>query len=212
MLDFKLYAITDRHQCAPTPLADVVSALLDVGVMAIQLREKDLSGTELIELARPIAELCRNYEAKLFMNTSDKVLQRSTMSIAGAAGVHLPENAAAVTEVKALVDDDFYVGCSVHSLNAAQRREAEGADFVTYSPIYSTTSKPGYGPAVGINGLAKVVENVRLPVFGLGGITPDRVTECLAAGAFGVAIMSGVMSPKNAGQQARRYLDILGLR
>lgn len=206
MLDFKLYAITDRHQCAPTPLADVVSALLDVGVMAIQLREKDLSGTELLELTRPIAKLCRNYEAKLFVNTSMHIALE-----VGAAGVHLPENAAAVTEAKAQADNDFYVGCSVHSLDAAQRREAEGADFVTYSPIYSTTSKPGYGPAVGIDGLAKVVANVSLPVFALGGITPDRVRECLAAGAFGVAVMSGVMSPKNAGQQAKCYFDILGL-
>ncbi len=204
MVDFRLYAITDRHQCAPTPLADVVSELLDAGITAIQLREKDLSDTELVELARPIAELCRNYEAKLFINTSTHIAPKI-----GAAGVHLPENAASVTEVKSQAANDFYVGCSVHSLETAQRREAEGADFVTYSPIYPTTSKPGYGPAVGLTALAAVAEAVKLPVFALGGITPVRVAECLTAGAFGVAVMSGVMSPENAGQQARRYLDAL---
>ena len=209
MLDFRLYAITDRHRCAPTPLVDVVSELLDAGVTAIQLREKDLDDTELLQLAQPIAELCRNYEAKLFINTSDKVLQRSTRSIAGAAGVHLPADAESVRIVKAQAEDNLCVGCSVHSLNAAEKRETEGADFVTYSPIYPTASKPGYGPAVGIEGLAKVVENVRLPVFALGGITPARVTECLAAGAFGVAVMSGVMVSTNAKKQARHYLDTL---
>ncbi len=209
MIDFKLYAITDRHQCAPTPLVDVVSELLDAGVTAIQLREKDLDDTELLQLAQPIAELCRNYEAKLFINTSDKVLQRSTMSIEGAAGVHLPADAESARIVKAQAEDNLCVGCSVHSLNAAEKRETEGADFVTYSPIYPTASKPGYGPAVGIEGLAKVVENVRLPVFALGGVTPARVTECLAAGAFGVAVMSGVMVSTNAKKQARRYLDTL---
>ena len=209
MLDFKLYAITDRHRCAPTPLVDVVSELLDAGVTAIQLREKDLDDTELLQLAQPIAEVCRNYEAKLFINTSDKVLQRSTMSIAGAVGVHLPADAESVRIVKAQAEDNLCVGCSVHSLNAAKKRKTEGADFVTYSPIYPTASKPGYGPAVGIEGLAKVVENVRLPVFALGGITPARVTECLAAGAFGVAVMSGVMSPTSAGAQAKRYLNRL---
>ena len=209
MIDFRLYAITDRHRCAPTPLVDVVSELLDVGVTAIQLREKDLDDIELLQLVQPIAEVCRNYEAKLFINTSDKVRQRSTMSIAGTAGVHLPAAAESVRIVKAQAEDNLCVGCSVHSLNAAQKRETEGADFVTYSPIYPTASKPGYGPAVGIEGLAKVVENVRLPVFALGGITPARVTECLAAGAFGVAIMSGVMVSTNAKKQARRYLDTL---
>ena len=209
MIDFRLYAITDRHRCAPTPLVDVVSELLDAGVTAIQLREKDLNDTELIKLAQPIAELCQNYEAKLFINASDKVLQRSTMSIAGAAGVHLPANTEPVATVKAQMKDNLYVGCSVHSLDAAQKREMEGADFVTYSLIYPTASKPGYGPAVGVACLAEVAATLKIPVFALGGITPQRVSECLAAGAFGVAVMSGVMSPTSAGEQARRYLDAL---
>ena len=198
MINFRVYAITDRRRCAPTPLADVVSELLDAGVPAIQLREKDLDETELIGLAQPIAELCRNYAAKLFINTNTRIARQI-----GAAGVHLPAKA----KLKARTKRDLSVGCSVHTLDAAQRRETEGADFVTYSPIYPTASKPGYGPAVGIGGLAEVAETVKIPVFALGGITPDRVAECLAAGAFGVAVMSGVMSPKNAGAQAKRYLD-----
>ena len=204
MIDFRLYIITDRKSCAPTPLVDVVSELLDAGVTAIQLREKDLDDTELLQLAQPIAEACRNYEAKLFINTNTRIALK-----VGAAGVHLPANAAPVGKIKAQTTDDFHIGCSVHNLDAAQKRETEGADFVTYSPIYPTASKPGYGPAVGIDGLAKVVENVKLPVFALGGITPTRVTECLAVGAFGVAVMSAVMVPTNAKEQARRYLDTL---
>ncbi|MDE0399291.1 MAG: thiamine phosphate synthase [Candidatus Poribacteria bacterium] len=198
-----MYAITDRHRCAPTPLADVVSELLDAGVTAIQLREKDLGDTELIQLAQPIAELCRNYKAKLFVNTSTRIARE-----VGAAGVHLPANAESVKTIKIQTDENLYVGCSVHSLDAAQKRRTEGADFVTYSPIYRTASKPGYGPAVGVKCLVGVTEVVKIPVFALGGITPDRVDECLAAGAFGVAVMSGVMSPANAGEQARRYLDL----
>lgn len=202
MIDFKLYTITDRHRCAPTSLVDVVSELLDAGVPAFQLREKDLSETELIKLAQPIAELCHNYEAKLFINTHTSVARD-----VGAVGVHLPARAEFVGSVKETeTGDNFYIGCSVHSLDAAKRREIEGADFLTYSPIYPTASKPGYGPAVGTTSLTEVVEGVKLPVFALGGITPDRVQECLAAGAFGVAVMSGVMSSKGAGGQAKRYL------
>ena len=203
MIDFKLYAITDRHQCAPTPLVDIISELLDVGVKGIQLREKDLSDTALIKLAQPIAALCQNYDAKLFINTHINVARD-----VGAAGIHLPAKAEPVGSVKETeTGDNFYIGCSVHSLDAAKRREAEGADFLTYSPIYPTASKPGYGPAVGTASLAEVVEGVKLPVFALGGITPDRVQACFAAGAFGVAVMSGVMQSKGAGAQGKRYLD-----
>ena len=63
---------------------------------------------------------------------------------------------------------------------------------------------------MGVERLAEMAESVKLPVFALGGITPDRVDECLAAGAVGVAVMSGVMSLANAGELARRYLDVLG--
>lgn len=205
MINFKLYAITDRHRCAPTPLVDVISELLDAGITAFQLREKDLSETELMKLAQPIAELCHNYEAKLFINTHTGVA-----SDIGAAGIHLPANIESVGSVKETArGDTFYIGCSVHSFDAAKRREVEGADFLTYSPIYPTESKPGYGPAVGTASLAEVVEGVKLPVFALGGITPDRVHECLAAGVFGVAVMSGVMLPKGAGGQTKYYLDAL---
>lgn len=200
-MDFRLYVITDRHRCAPTPLTEVISELLESGVTALQLREKDLNSDELIHLAQPIAELCRNYKAKLFINT-DMCVARNV----GAAGVHLPANAASVGSVKAQIGNDFFIGCSVHSFAAAEKREAEGADFLTYSPIYPTISKPGYGPAVGVENLAKLTGGVKLPVFALGGITPARIAECLAAGAFGVAVMSGVMAPKNAGKQAQRFL------
>ncbi len=184
---------------------DVVSELLDVGVKGIQLREKDLSDTALIKLAQPMAALCQNYDAKLFINTHINVARD-----VGAEGVHLPAKAESVGSLKETeTGDNFYIGCSVHSLDAAKRREVEGADFLTYSPIYPTASKPGYGPAVGTASLAEVVEGVKLPVFALGGITPDRVQECFAAGAFGVAVMSGVMSPKGAGGQAKGYLDFL---
>ena len=197
-----MYAITDRHRCAPTPLTAVISELLDAGITAIQLREKDLSSEELNHFAQPIAELCQNYKAKLFINTYTCVAHN-----VGAAGVHLPASAESVDSVRAQTDGNFYIGCSVHSFAEAEKREAEGADFLTYSPIYPTASKPGYGPVVGIENLAKLVERVKLPVFALGGVTPTRVTECLAAGAFGVAVMSGVMSPKNAEKQAKSYLE-----
>ena len=199
MIHFKLYVITDRHRCAPVPLVDVVSELLDAGVNAIQLREKDLSDTKLLRLAQPIAALCQNYGAKLFINTNARI----ALEI-GAAGVHLPTDA-----VETQTSSNLYIGSSVHTLNAAQKRAAEAVDFVTYSPIYPTVSKPGYGPAVGIAGLAEVATGIKLPVFALGGITPARVPECLAAGAFGVAVMSGVMSMKGAGKRAKRYLAAL---
>ena len=203
-LRFKLYIITDRELCAPRNLYDTIHDLLDVGVSAIQLREKDLTDAEYIRLADPLCKLCHTYSAQLFINSRIEI----AMSI-GADGLHLPGDSASIEKVIEHTNGCFIIGSSVHTLTEAKQRETEGADFITYSPIYPTLSKPDYGPAVGVEGLRDVAEGVNIPVFALGGITPERVSECLDAGAYGVAVMSGVMSPENGVQQARVYLQRL---
>ena len=73
MIDFNLYVITDRTLCVPKPLHTVVSEILDVGIKAIQLREKDLDDVALFQLAKPISKLCDTYNAHLLINTNVKV-------------------------------------------------------------------------------------------------------------------------------------------
>ena len=209
-LHFKLYVITDRELCAPRTLYDTIHDLLDTGVSAIQLREKDLSDAEYIKLAEPLRTLCHAYSAQLFINSRIAIAME-----VGADGLHLPGDSSSVEKVIEETNHRFIIGCSVHALTEATQREMEGADFITYSPIYPTLSKPGYGPVVGpdkigiaddLEGLQKVTEKVNIPVFALGGITPKRVSECLNAGAYGVAVMSGVMSPERGARQAKMYL------
>lgn len=204
MIDFNLYVITNRYLCAPTSLLAVVSEILDVGVKAIQLREKNLNDVALFKLAKPISDLCRANNAHLFINTNVKV----AMDI-GAAGIHLPDTDVSVDKVKAESDSNVLIGCSIHGVDAAKKREIQGADFITYSPIYPTVTKPQYGSAVGIGNLEKLVKQVNLPVFALGGITPARIGECLGVGASGIAVMSGVMAPIDAAQRAKEYLSAL---
>ena len=200
-LSFRLYAITNRGLCAPRTLYDTIHDLLDVGVSAIQLREKDLSDAEYIKLAEPLCQLCHTYSAQLFINSRIEI----AMEI-GADGLHLPGDSASVEKVMEETNHRFIIGSSVHTLAEAKQRETEGADFITYSPIYPTLSKPDYSPAVGVEGLRSITEGINIPVFALGGITPERVSECLDAGAYGVAVMSGVMSPEKGAQQAKAYL------
>ena len=200
-LRFKLYAITDRQLCAPRTLYDIIHNLLDVGVSAIQLREKDLSDTEFIKLAEPLCQLCHTYSAQFFINSRIKI----AMNV-GADGLHLTADSISVRKVIEETSRRFIIGSSIHTLAEAKQREIEGADFITYSPIYPTLSKPGYGPVIGLDGLRTVTTKINIPVFALGGVTPERVLGCLDAGAYGVAVMSGVMSPEDGAQQAKVYL------
>lgn len=204
MIDFKLYVITDRERCAPKPLHTVVLEILDAGVKAIQLREKDLDIKSFFRLALPISALCNTYNAQLFINTNVQV----AIDV-DAAGVHLPDNETSINQVKAQANKDILIGCSTHNIETARKREREGADFVVYSPIYPTLSKPDYAQMVGIENLKRLADSVHIPVFALGGITPERVNECLAAGASGISVMSGIMRPKCAAQRSKAYLSEL---
>lgn len=204
MIDFNLYVITNRHLCHPTPLLTVISDILQVGVKAIQLREKDLDSKDLYKLALPISELCRSNNVNLFINTNIQV----AVDI-GAIGVHLPDIDASIDELMNPFNAELQIGCSIHDIDSAKRRETEGADFLTYSPIYSVINKPEYGCGVGTDSLSDLVGKVRLPVFALGGITQSKVKGCMDAGAAGVAVMSGIMSHTFSADRALEYLDVL---
>ena len=85
------------------------------------------------------------------------------------------------------------VGRSCHDAGEVDRAAAEGCDYVFVSPVYPTDSKPGYGPALGPLGLAALCDRAPMPVYALGGVLPERVGECLRAGAHGVAVMGPVL-------------------
>jgi thiamine-phosphate diphosphorylase len=102
-----------------------------------------------------------------------------------AAGVHLPERDIATSDARKLIGGRL-VGRSVHSVDAAAAAESEGADYVIYGPVWPSASHPGVAP-VGIDALARVSRAVRIPVLAIGGVTPERIAECHAAGAAGFA-------------------------
>ncbi|MEW6750565.1 MAG: thiamine phosphate synthase [Candidatus Latescibacterota bacterium] len=199
-VDFRLYAITDRQRCAPYPLAEVVARLAEAGVGAVQVREKDLSVDQVVALAAAVVAACRPHGCRVLVNASVEAAVRLA-----ADGVQLPASAPAVARVRAPAPWPLLVGCSVHSLEEALRRGEEGADFLTASPVYPTPSKPGYGPTLGLEGLRRICRAVSIPVFALAGVTPQRVAECLDQGAWGVAVMSGLMEPQAAPARVRAY-------
>ncbi len=114
----------------------------------------------------------------------------------GAGGVHLPQRAAdpePVARARAAMGDAALIGISCHSLEEAHAAQALGADYITLSPVFLTESKPGYGPALGTDGLSSMIAALRLPVLALGGIAPDTAAEVRGSGAAGLAVMGLVM-------------------
>ena len=203
-VDFSLCLITDRHQTGGRPLLDVVRAALRGGVRAVQLREKDLPAGALLALARDLTDLARPYEARVLIN------DRADICLAaGSAGVHLPATGLPVSAARGLLGPDRLIGVSAHSAEEAARVEQEGADFVVLGPIFETPSKRAFGPPIGLRELERARTHCRVPLFGIGGITTDRVHDVLKAGARGVAVIGSVMAAEDVERASREFLHAL---
>ncbi|HUZ45354.1 MAG TPA: thiamine phosphate synthase [Terriglobia bacterium] len=179
---FQLCYITDRHGLAPEPLLPRIQLAAEAGVDLIQLREKDLPTRELADLAQAAVRVCRKTETKIVIN------DRWDIAMAVAAdGVHLGGQSLPAEVVRREAGKDLLMGVSCHSLDEAAKAEAAGADYILLGPIFETPSKLRYGPPLGLAKLAEVSRRSAIPVFALGGITVERVAECITAGAKGIA-------------------------
>lgn len=197
-----LLVITDRTQ-ASRPLEDVAAAAFDGGCRWLSLREKDLSSAERRRLAESLVRRAEPYRARVGVH-EDVQLAASL----GLRALHLPANAS-VARAKALVDPRCLIGKSCHSVAECAAAAAEGADYVTLSPIFLSRSKPGYGPALGLEPLSSAAATAKIPVLALAGITVDTGAACRRAGAAGAAVMGEVMRAADPTRLVQTLLSAL---
>lgn len=151
------------------------------------LREKDLSEAEYEKYAVRFLDICaecgKTGILHSFINTAKRL---------DCDRIHLTLDA-----FKALSDEDrvFFstIGVSTHAVKEAIYCEQMGASYVTASHIFETKCKEGLEPK-GLSYLKDVVNQVRIPVYALGGIHPDNIDLCIEAGADGVCMMSEYMN------------------
>jgi thiamine-phosphate pyrophosphorylase len=204
LVDFSLYLITDSMQTAGRALPAVVADALRGGLRAVQLREKGLAGCQLFELAGELRKVTREYGAKLLIN------DRIDIALAvDADGVHLGRGTLPVTVARRILGSAQIIGYSAHSLTEAQQAERDGADFITFGPIYATPSKAAYGEPLGLERLSEVARSLAIPVFALGGVKISSVPEVLSAGARGIALISAIIAARNPTVETESLLRII---
>lgn len=197
--------ITDHHLAGPR-LAEIVRAAVRGGVDAVQLREKDLPGGALLDLARRIGDVARAPEYRqpvLLVNTRCDVALA-----AGWHGVHLPENELPPVAARRVMGPHALIGASVHSLAAARAAAAGGTDYVLFGPVFTTSCKPGAAPQ-GLAALEELVAAVPIPVLAVGGITPANAPAVRAAGAHGIAVRSPLLTAPDPAALAAAYQTAL---
>ena len=175
--------ITDRHGTGS--LLDAIARNLANAVDWIQIREKDLHPSDLLNLVQSALALPNPAGTKLLVNGRVDVAMA-----AGAAGVHLPAGSIAPRTWRAIAPHGFLIGVSCHTIEEVREADAEGADYVLFGPVFPPLSKVSDLAPRGIAGLSAAARAAKIPVLALGGITRENMQACVEAGAAGVAGIS----------------------
>jgi thiamine-phosphate pyrophosphorylase len=211
MIDFRFYLVTDRHQCVGRTLASAVHDACVMGVRAVQLREKDYSASDVVSSATRLLDVMRPKEARLFVNVA--TVEDDTLSLLtgspGVDGFHVPDDPELLVHIRRLFPKHL-IGASVHSPDGVRAAAEAEADFVTFGPVFPTAGKEKSTRAQGLDALETACAAANIPVFAIGGITPERAKECLDAGAHGVAVISAVMAATSVRSAVRAFADAMG--
>jgi len=185
---------------ATQPVITSVQAAVGVGIRWVHLRDHEAEPERFRQAALALADRIwdEHPEVTCTVNT------RLDVARALGGGLHTgwrgprPETIAAPVPCP--------LGYSVHHLLELPAPRRRAVDYVTYSPVFPTSSKPGH-PGMGTAALRQFCAQVGLPVVALGGITPERVAGCYQAGARGVAVLSGILHAQDPGTAAAAYLN-----
>ncbi|MGH9687570.1 MAG: thiamine phosphate synthase [Candidatus Acidiferrales bacterium] len=170
-----------------------IRSAIAAGVDWVQIREKDLSASHMLALAR--AAVLAAYDHRGIQVSSLRILINDRLDVAlatGAAGVHLGQESMPAAEVvrwcrAGNAPAEFLIGVSCHSVAEARKAEAAGASYAIFGPIFDTPSKRRFGQPPGVAKLREACGALRIPVIAIGGVDEHNAGECVRAGAFGIA-------------------------
>ncbi|MFI5206788.1 MAG: sulfur carrier protein ThiS [Gemmatimonadales bacterium] len=199
----RLHAITDDRVIARGDVVTRAETLARTAgsALAVQLRSRALPGGPLLELARELKSRLRPYGAWLVLNDRADVarIAQAQALVSGRGGLGAADARRAAPHA--------LIGRSVHDGADVRSALAEGADFLVAGSVFATASHPERSPA-GI-GLVREAARGTAPVIAIGGITPERTNQVIAAGAWGVAAIRALWDADDPAAAAREFLAVL---
>ena len=202
-MDPSLYVILDRTAARGRDLTEILESTIAGGCRMVQLREKEWPSGRLLALAERLRARCR--EARVIFVVNDRL----DLALALAAdGVHLGQEDLPPRVARPILRPGMLLGVSTHSVEQARTAQAAGADYVAVGAMFATATKPDF-ELVGPDLVRKLRAEMRVPLIGIGGITPDNVGDVIRAGAAGVAVISAVCAADDPERATRRFVEAI---
>ncbi len=192
----RLYLLLTDRLC-PRGIGPVAQGGLEGGVDIIQLREKEISDQRRLALATMVRDWARA-AGKLFIVNDRPDLA----ALVDADGVHLGQDDLPVAAARRIVGSRALIGVSTHTIEQARQAVSEGADYLGVGPVFPSTTK-SFHDFAGLEFVEQAAEEIRIPWFAIGGITPDNLPQLQSAGARRIAVSSAICSADHPRQAAR---------
>ena len=200
----RLHVITDVSIQSRFTHDELAEMACQGGAHVVQLRDKSLGDDDFLSVARRIADLCRRHEVTFIVNDRVEIAREV------GAGVHLGRQDATIADARAVLGPGAVIGLSAGSVAEALALQAADAAYLGFGHIFPTTSKQKETPAVGLELLAAVAHQSRLPVIAIGGITESNAARVMSSGAWGIAVIGAVCGsddPRAATEHLRVIVD-----
>ena len=198
----RLHVITDEVLQDRFAHVELAAAAAAGGADVIQYREKrQVSTKELMRVAALISLACREFGTTLLID--DRV---DVAAAVGATAVHLGREDLPPYVARQILGPEAIIGGTANSVEEAVKVAKQPVDYLGVGPVFGTTSKGDRAaPMLGLERFAEICGAVEKPVIGIGSITADRVGDVLAAGAFGVAVLSAVVCQEDPQAACREF-------
>ena len=200
-MDTTLYFITDSTGYEKEEFLKRVEAALQGGVTLVQLREKERTTREYLELAQEVHVLTQKYGVPLIID--DRL---DVALAAGVEGVHLGQSDLPVDKARAILGEDFIIGATAKTVEQATEAYRQGADYLGVGAIYPTTTKVKT-VLTSTDMLRRICEAVPIPVNAIGGLNKDRLDVLTGIPIAGVCAVSAIMKAEDPKRAAEELMD-----
>lgn len=194
----RLYLVTDSALCATFGLVETVQQAVAGGVTMVQLRAKDATTSERIDMALAVKQALLGTGVPFVVNDD-----LEAAIAAGADGAHIGQGDMPPAQARALLGAGKILGLSCETEQTVLAANPEHVDYLGLGPVFGTATKIDHEPPIGFDGLARLVARTSLPTVAIGGLKAEHQRDVLASGADGQAVVSaicGQADPKAAAQ------------
>ncbi len=197
-----LYAVTDRSWLGENKLEDQVEEILKAGVTFLQLREKNVTDEEFLEIAKKIKAVTDKYNVPFVINDNIWVAKE-----VDADGVHIGQSDMEAKKAREILGDDKIIGISAGNLEEAITAQRNGADYIGIGAMFHTDTKTD-ATAITFEEAKKITSTVDIPVVAIGGISKDNIMKLKGTGVDGIAVISAIFAQENVGEAAKELLSL----